>query len=86
MADEDSTRTKPNPEDTFVIEYWGSFKNGVLVDEMNHTVELPAGVFLRPLPVGFSGEGAPSMRRTWKVFGVPSCEADGKRGESVQPP
>ena len=32
MADEDSTRTKPNPEDTFVIEYWGSFKNGVLVD------------------------------------------------------
>ena len=45
-----------------------------------------AGVFLRPLPVGFSGEGAPSMRRTWKVFGVPSCEADGKRGESVQPP
>ena len=24
------------------------------------------------------------MRRTWKVFGVPSCEADGKRGESVQ--
>ena len=41
MADEDSTRMKPNPEDTFVIEYWGSFKNGVLVDEMNHTVELP---------------------------------------------
>ena len=49
-------------------------------------VRFTAAEFLRPLPVGFSGEVAPSMRRTWKVLGVPSCEADGNRGESVQPP
>lgn len=40
MADEDPARTHPNDEDTFVIEYWGSFRKGVLVDELNHTVSI----------------------------------------------
>ena len=32
-----------------MIEYWGSFRNGVLVDELNHTVECP--VTLRCLAI-----------------------------------